>query len=293
MKKIFAVAGLLLTVTVACGKQTESPDAAATPAAPVATEAAPAPAPATGQAPAAAPEESAGIDAGEAVAIEGEEQDAPATTRANVQLAQAIAPAAAPAQSSRFSQGQHYKLLVPTQPTNVSPDKVEVVEMFWYGCPHCRDLEPFLENWDKKKPAYVQLTRLPVTWGPVHKAHARLFYTLAALGKAQELHDKVFDEIQIKGNQLFAGSDDDTLAAQAAFAARNGINAQEFKNTYRSMGVGTHLSRAEQLARNYQVTGVPYFIINGKYTTDVSSAGGHDQLFALISELAAREQKKQ
>ena len=292
MKRITALAALLLAVTVACGKQTENTENAPAAQAPAATTA---PAPETAPANPATPtteEDGDQIVAGEALTIEGEEQDAPITQRANTQLAQVIAPSA-PAAQSRWQQGQHYQLLVPAQPTNVSPDKVEVVEMFWYGCSHCYSLEPFLQKWNKEKAAYVQFTRVPVTWSAGHKAHAQLYYTLSALGKGEELHDAVFEEIQRKNNMMFANDAEQTENLQAAFAKRHGINEQEFRSAYRSMGVMTRMRRAEELARRYKVSGVPYMIVNGKYTADVGSAGGQDQLIALINDLAAREQKKQ
>lgn len=102
----------------------------------------------------------------------------------------------------------------------------------------------------------------------------------------------MFEEIQRKNNMLFANDPAQTENLQAAFAKRHGIDEQEFRNTYRSMGVMTRMRRAEELARRYKVTGVPYMIVNGKYTADVGSAGGQDQLIALINDLAAREQKK-
>lgn len=288
MKKIAALAGLLLVVTAACGKQPESTDATTAPAADATTAPAPAaqnptPAPTTD------PEQ---IAAGEELGNEGEEKDTPITTRANVQLASAVAPSQ-PEPQSRWQAGKHYTILVPAQPTNVSPDKIEVVEVFWYGCPHCFALEPFIQAWEKKKPAYVQLTRIPVVWGPVHRAHAQLFYTLATFDDGAALHDAAFKELQSNPGGLAGNSAAETLRLQAAFAKRHGVSEQEFSNRFNSMGVRTRLSRAEDLTRRYRVEGVPVMVINGKYTADVTSAGGQNELIALISDLAAREQKKE
>ncbi len=293
MKKTVLLAGLLLAVTVACGKQTESPEPATTPP-PAAEAPAPAPAPETAAVPTPG-EESKEIAAGEAVTIEGEEEDTPIAQRANAQLAQALAPAApsAPAGGGRWQQGVNYSVLVPAQPTNAPPDKVEVVEMFWYGCNHCFALEPFLKNWEKQKPAYVVLTRIPVTWSPGHKAQAQLFYTLAALGKGEALHDEVFKEIQQRGNQLLGPNEQETESRQAAFAAKHGIAGKEFRDAYRSMGVRTRLARAEELVRRYRISSVPQVIVNGKYVTDVGKAGGQNELIALIGDLAAREHNNQ
>lgn len=293
MKKTVLLAGLLLAVTVACGKQTESPEPATT--APPDAEA-PAPAPAPETAPASTPgEDSKEIAAGEAVTLEDEESDTPITQRANEQLAQALAPSApsAPASGGRWQQGVNYSVLVPAQPTNAPPDKVEVVEMFWYGCGHCYSLEPFIKSYEKQKPAYVVLTRIPVTWSPGHKSQAQLFYTLAALGKLEALHDEVFKEIQQRGNPLIGPNEQDTENRQAAFAAKHGISEKEFRDAYRSMGVRTRLARAEELVRRYRISSVPQVIVNGKYVTDVSKAGGQQDLITLVGDLAAREHNNQ
>src|SRR5205085_2906592 len=92
-------------------------------------------------------------------------------------------PAAAQLPDGKWQPGVSYQPLVPAQPTSVAAGKVEVIEVFWLACPHCYALEPFIRNWLKTKPAYVEFVRVPVMWGPVHRAHARFYYTLAALGR--------------------------------------------------------------------------------------------------------------
>src|SRR6185312_821233 len=86
--------------------------------------------------------------------------------------------------SGKWKPGVNYDPIVPAQPTAVSPGKVEVVEVFWLGCPHCYALEPYVQAWLKNKPSYIEFVRIPVMWGPVHRGHARLFYTLAALNRS-------------------------------------------------------------------------------------------------------------
>ena len=107
--------------------------------------------------------------------------------------------------SGKWKPGVNYDPLVPAQPTNVSPGKVEVVEVFWLGCPHCYALEPFIQSWLKSKPAYIDFVRVPVMWGPVHRAHARLFYALQALNRS-DLFEKAFDTIQQQHNRSAHGS---------------------------------------------------------------------------------------
>jgi thiol:disulfide interchange protein DsbA len=167
---------------------------------------------------------------------------------------------------------------------------VEVTEVFWLGCPHCAALEPFIQSWLKNKPPYIEFVRVPVMWGPAHRAHAHLFYTLVALNR-QDLVQKAFDAIQNQHQMLFAPSEDETLKAQQAFATANGVSADDFTKAYNSFSVNSNLQRAEQLTQRYHVEGVPLMVINGKYTTDVAKAGSQSNLIALVDDLAAAEHK--
>src|SRR5277367_2233464 len=185
----------------------------------------------------------------------------------------AALPADAVLPSGKWKPGVNYDALTPAQPTNVGPGKVEVVEVFWLGCPHCYALEPFVEAWLKNKPSYIEFVRVPVMWGPAHRAHARLFYTLQALNRP-DLFEKAFDTIQQKHEPLIAQSEDETLKLQEAFAKDNGITADDFTKAYNSFTVNSNLQRAEQLTQRYQVQGVPLVVVDGKYTTDVAKAGG-------------------
>jgi protein dithiol oxidoreductase (disulfide-forming) len=191
----------------------------------------------------------------------------------------------------QWKPGVHYTPLVPAQPTNVAPGKVEVVEVFWYACPHCYSLEPFVQNWLKNKPEYVEFVRMPVMWGPVHRAHARLFYILESLGR-KDLHAKVFESIHKEQKMLAANDEAATRKMQLDFATANGIKAEDFNKAWDSFTVGSALQRAEQLTQRYRVEGVPLVVINGKYTTDVSHAGGPGQLLSLINDLAASEKRR-
>jgi protein dithiol oxidoreductase (disulfide-forming) len=210
-------------------------------------------------------------------------------------IASAVAantPAVATPIPSKWVDGKNYNTLTPAQPTGAPPDKVEVVEVFWYGCGHCYHLDPSIESWRQKgQPPYVMFQRVPVMWGDVHKAHARLFYTLEALGKLEELHTKVFREIHANGNFLAAQDPAETERLQRAFLKANGVSDADFDRTYRSFSVEGKLQRAEQLTRRYRVAGVPLMVVNGKYTADVGTAGGEPQLLSLVGDLAASERK--
>jgi protein dithiol oxidoreductase (disulfide-forming) len=192
--------------------------------------------------------------------------------------------------AGRWKAGQHYVPLVPAQPTSVGPAEVEVVEVFWYGCNHCYALEPFLERWDQKNAEYVKLVKVPVMWSPGHRAHARLFYTLEALGRS-DLHQKVFDTIHQRRQQLLGRTEKEAEQLHVQFARANGIEEQPFRQAYGSFSVNANLQRAERLTTAYRVQGVPLLVVNGKYTTDITSAGGHEALLALLDDLAASERR--
>jgi protein dithiol oxidoreductase (disulfide-forming) len=230
---------------------------------------------------AAAAQETAGV---------GDDDHSP-PDRGDVSLEHLAAlPADAQLPSGKWKPGVNYDPIVPAQPTSVSPGKVEVVEVFWLGCPHCYALEPFVQAWLKNKPSYIDFVRIPVMWGPVHRAHARLFYALAALNRS-DLFEKAFDTIQQKHELLVSttGNDDETLKLQQAFAKDNGISPEDYAKAYNSFSVNSNLQRAEQLTQRYQVQGVPLVVIDGKYSTDVAKAGGPQQLISEIDDLAAAE----
>jgi len=185
--------------------------------------------------------------------------------------------------SARFQLGKHYNRLSPTQPTSSAPDKVEVAEVFWYGCPHCYALDPLLKAWVAKKPEYVSFVRVPAVWNAVAKTHARAFYTEETLGKTAEMHEALFREIHDNRNPL------DSEDKLEAFFGKFGVDAATFKSTFDSFSVHAKLQRADELNRRYRVQYVPTIVVNGKYVTDVGMADGEDGLFALIGELAASE----
>jgi thiol:disulfide interchange protein DsbA len=204
----------------------------------------------------------------------------------------ATLPPGAQLPAGRWKPGVNYDPVVPAQPTNVAPGKIEVMEVFWLGCPHCYDLEPLIKAWLKTKPAYVEFVRVHVMWQPVHRAHAKLYYTLESLGRA-ELFEKAFETIHQLGQRgepmLIGSSDDETFKVQQRFAVQNGVSAADFAKAYNSFTVNTQLQRAEELTQRYRVQGVPFIAVNGKYATDVVKAGGEAKLIDLINDLVAAE----
>ncbi|MGA2023910.1 MAG: thiol:disulfide interchange protein DsbA/DsbL [Steroidobacteraceae bacterium] len=277
---------LLVTSLAACARENPSAPAAASPAASsvAATPAAPVavtPAHSPGDLVAAAATQQEGADTG-AAADNGES----ALERI------AALPREGQLPAGKWVPGTNYKVIAPAQPTDVSPGKVEVLEMFWYACPHCYALDGLIESWRKNKAPYIDFTRVPVTWDEVHRAHARLFYTLQALHQLDALHSRVFEEIHVKGDPLFVQGDEaGTQREDVQFARANGIDGAEFLKAYNSFAVETDLEKADDLVRRYKIEAVPTFVIDGKYSTDVAQAGGQERLIQLINDLAASEKQ--
>ena len=192
------------------------------------------------------------------------------------------------AESYAWESGVNYQVLGRPQTTPVPKGKIEVAEVFWYGCGHCYALDPTLESWKQKKPAYIEFVRIPVIWGPTHMQHARLYSTMLALHRA-DLHAKIFDTIHKEGNMLAAETDEQARALHLAFFRKFGITEANFNAAYDSAEVLQNLRRAESLTGRYEVASVPTIIVNGTYSTSVSQAGDETRLLALINDLAARE----
>jgi protein dithiol oxidoreductase (disulfide-forming) len=202
-------------------------------------------------------------------------------------------PAAGQLPAGKWVAGVNYRPLVPAQPTDAAPGKVEVVEVFWYACPHCYALDPYIESWRKTKPAYIDFKRVPVTWQAVHQSHAKLFYTLEALGKEEALHTAVFAEMHDNKNYMYMqGNDSESLSAQVAFAKAHGISETDFTSAYNSFTVQTNMAKADDLVRRYHVDGVPLLVINGKYVTDVNMAGSPANVISIVNDLAAGEKSR-
>ena len=288
MIRSIALTAFLTLIVCSCGRASQHPTTqAAKPQTPsVLQQETPPPAPAD-----AATQQSETQQATAAQEKGDEPEDDPRAARGDAGLERlAQLPADQQLPAGRWKAGQNYEPLVPAQPTNVGPGKVEVVEVFWLGCPHCAALEPFIQSWLKNKPAYIEFLRVPVMWGPAHRAHAHLFYTLLALNR-QDLIQKAFDAIQNQHQMLFGPSEEETLKAQQAFAQANGVSAEDFAKAYNSFTVNSNLQRAEQLTQRYHVEGVPLFVINGKFTSDVAKAGSQSNLITLVDDLAAAEHK--
>jgi protein dithiol oxidoreductase (disulfide-forming) len=186
--------------------------------------------------------------------------------------------------NARFVAGQHYRVLNPAQPTSVPPGKVEVAEIFWYGCPHCYTLEPYIQRWQANKPEAAELVKLPAALNPSWAPHARLFYAAQGLGILEQAHGDIFREMHVNRNPL------NSLDAMVDFLARyEEVSAEAAREALTSFAVETELRRADAQVRRYRLDGVPAVVVNGKYVASASSAGGYDELLQLINHLVALE----
>ncbi len=186
--------------------------------------------------------------------------------------------------SVKYKSGEHYELISPAQPTSTK-DKVEVVEMFWYGCPHCFRLEPFVERWLKKKPANVKFVRMPGVFRPSWEIHARAYYTAEILGVVDKVHRPMFDAIHEMKQRM------NTEPAILALFKKHGVPEKDFKRVFRSFAVETKLRRAKDMGKRYQAKGVPALIVNGKYRTSGHAAGSNSKVFKVVNQLIKMESK--
>lgn len=197
-----------------------------------------------------------------------------------------LASAGDPGMLARFREGQDFKVLTAAQGTTGSPDKIEVAEVFWYGCPHCYQFDPILHDWTKKLPADVSFVKLPVMWNPVNQLHARLFYTAQALGKLEEMHAAIFREIHVNGKTL--GTEDEIRS----FFGKFGVSSEDFRKTFRSFAVEGQLKRAEDLTQRYQIRSVPVLVVNGKFSSDAPGIKSFQDMLGVVDYLIEREQQQ-
>lgn len=184
--------------------------------------------------------------------------------------------------ATNYKEKIHYELVTPPQPTTTK-DKVEVVEMFWYGCPHCNALEPYVERWLKRKPANVEFIRIPAVFRPSWELHARAFYTAEVLGVLDKTHSAMFDAIHNQKRRM--GSEQELME----FFAQHGVSNEEFKRVFHSFAVEAKVRRAKDLSQRYGINGVPSIIVNGKYRTGAQLAGGNANIFKVVNFLVEKE----
>jgi thiol:disulfide interchange protein DsbA len=222
-------------------------------------------------------------------AVEVVEESASEAEPADESILLAVAESPAAAREWQFKEGEHYTRMVPTQPTVGGADKIEVSEFFWYGCPHCYDMEPYINKWAENKDPNVRFVRIPATWNALVRLHAQMYYTEEVLVRngvikdPAEFRDALFQEYHRRGNRMT--SEDAIFKVFARF----GVTEEQFRGTWNSFEVNQKLRVADDLARRYSITSVPAVVVNGKYRSGAAEAGSYAKLMELIDELVARE----
>ncbi len=195
-------------------------------------------------------------------------------------LAGLLLVAAAPGASAQAVEGKQYSRINPV-PVETGK-KIEVIEFFSYGCPHCAEYEPFLMDWVKALPADVAFRRIPVMFQPRWVELAKVYYTLETMGEEAKLTPEVFTAIHGKGLALW------DPAKFYDWAASKGLDRKKVEDIYNSFSMSGRINRAKQLAQVYNIQEVPMMVVDGKYLTSAARAGSHAATPAVLTELVAK-----
>ncbi|WP_291992366.1 thiol:disulfide interchange protein DsbA/DsbL [Candidatus Accumulibacter sp. ACC003] len=178
--------------------------------------------------------------------------------------------------------GHDYVAIVPAQATD-NPAKVEVLEFFSYGCPHCSDFNPLVSKWAEALPSDVVFKRVPISFGrPQWASLSRLYYALAATGDLRKLDGAVFHALHQEGKKLF---DDKSIIA---WVGAQGVDTKKFTDAYNSFGVISQAKRADQMAQAYKIQGVPALAVDGKYLMTGKDIKNYGELLTLTDEVIAK-----
>ena len=190
-------------------------------------------------------------------------------------------PSIALAQAKAPEAGVDYLVLDKRVLVEAPAGKIEVVEFFWYNCPHCHAFEPTFDAWSKKVPKDVAVRRVPVAFRDESAPQQRLYYALEAMGLVDKLHAKVFAAIHVEKKELNKGD------AIADWVAKQGVDKTKFLEQYNSFSVATKASRATQLQNAYKIDGVPALGVAGRYWTDGSMAKSLERALQVVDHLVA------
>lgn len=182
----------------------------------------------------------------------------------------------------QFIAGQHYQVIEKPVRT-ADPSKIEVTEVFWYGCPHCNSFRPVFDQWQKQLDDTVYTERSPAMWNKGMAMHARVFYTAKTLGKLDVMHKEIFDAMHIKRKRLLKEGEIYTLFE------KHGVSKEQFNKVLSSFGVNSMVQQADARARSYGITGTPELIINGKYRTSGRMAGSSTSVLKVVEYLIEKE----
>jgi len=177
-----------------------------------------------------------------------------------------------------FQDGVHYQTLSKPVVT-ADPAKIEVIELFWYGCPHCDALDPSLKAWSKQLPDDVRFDTMPVVFGRSWEMHARMYWVAKNLGILDQIHEPLFNALHREGQRLQRADE------VVAFFTRFGADPQVVKRELTGFATESALRLSDSRVRAYGITGVPALVVNGKYVTSVSQAGGQQALFEVLNYL--------
>ena len=180
------------------------------------------------------------------------------------------------------SANKGYEMIDPPLNTRVS-DKVEVIEYFWFGCPHCFAFEPSINAWKEQKPDYIEFVREAPPLNPSWEPHSRAFYAAELMGVSEEFFEPMFNAIHVTKRSLRSPKQ------IVEFAGELGIDEDKFAKTMDSFATDTRMSQAMQMASSSGIRGVPSIVVNGKYITGGSLAGSHENIIKVIDELSAQE----
>lgn len=185
-----------------------------------------------------------------------------------------------------YQAGVHYEVL--EQPVRtIDPTKIEVTEVFWYGCGHCFRFEPMLHQWSGALAEDVVFRQSPAMWNAVMQVHARAFYAAQALNVLDQVHQPLFNALNLERKRL---ADEAELAELFAV---HGVDQETFLKAYQSFGVTSQVKQADARARSYQITGTPEMVVNGKYRISARMAGGQAQMLKVADFLIQQERASQ
>lgn len=185
-------------------------------------------------------------------------------------------------QAEVFKEGVDYKLAKTTMRTD-EPGKVEVREFFWYGCPHCYKLEPYLAKWLLTKSDDVVFVRTPGVLNRAWELHGKAFFAAKSLGVLDKTHDDLFNAIHLDKREL------NTQKSLAAFYENYGVKKADFNKAFKSFGVSSEVRQADAMARAYRMMGVPTIVVNGKYITNGRMSKNYDRWIEIVDYLIQLE----
>lgn len=189
------------------------------------------------------------------------------------------------AQTPAFKEGKEYLRLSKPAPTEAPEGKVEVVEFFWYSCPHCNAFEPTFAAWKQKVPSHITVRRVPVAFNASFVPQQKLFYALQSMDNFDALHVKVFHAIHVERNKL---ANDESIFD---WVAKQGVDVAKFKDAYNSFNVASQVRKATALQQAYDVEGVPSMGVAGRYYTDGPRAGNMQNVLRVVEQLVEHSRK--